>query len=147
MSRNNYIYQCWYDMIRRCNNPNNKHYKDYGERGIKVCQEWLVLENFKQDMGERPTQKHSLDRIDNNKGYFKENCRWATPAEQVCNRRPKSNDGFIGITWHKKARKWQAYLTKSHHGTCKYIGLFDSKEKAVEAIRRTNETQEIHKRT
>jgi hypothetical protein len=82
-------YISWRSMIERCTDPSQKHYKLYGGAGIKVCDRWLDIKNFMEDMGKKPTPKHTLDRKDSTKGYFPENCRWATPAEQARNR--KSN--------------------------------------------------------
>lgn len=79
-------YKIWSSMKERCHNPNNKHYNDYGGRGIKVCDRWLKFENFLADMGDRPNGL-SLDRIDNDMGYSKDNCRWATMMEQGGNKR------------------------------------------------------------
>lgn len=81
-------YQAWIGMRVRCNNPKARNFHDYGGRGITVCDKWNAsFEAFRDDMGLRPSPDHSLDRIDNSKGYFPNNCRWATPSEQQSNRR------------------------------------------------------------
>jgi len=74
-------------MLDRCTNPSNQDYRNYGNRGIIVCEEWKSFEYFFKDMGEVSTAKHTLDRIDNNKGYCKLNCRWATQTQQNRNSR------------------------------------------------------------
>jgi len=75
-------------MKKRCYNKNCKAYKNYGGRGITICDCWLEsFENFYRDMGPRPTNKHQIERINNNDGYYKENCKWATPKEESRNKR------------------------------------------------------------
>jgi hypothetical protein len=86
-------YISWQGMHARCKNSNNPGFKNYGGRGIKVCERWEnSFLNFLQDMGPKPSKDHSLDRIDNNGNYEPSNCRWATQYEQGNNRR---NNIFI----------------------------------------------------
>jgi hypothetical protein len=88
--KNTSIWIIWMGMLARCNNPKNKAYKNYGGRGIKVCKEWHTFVSFYADMGDRPANLQ-LDRIDNDKGYFKENCRWITSKENNNNKRPREH--------------------------------------------------------
>jgi hypothetical protein len=88
----------WRTMLARCTNPKNKQYPLYGGRGITVCARWLDYANFLADMGSRP-EGMSLDRVDNNKGYAPDNCRWATRSQQQRNKsttRIYTNGEFIG---------------------------------------------------
>lgn len=78
-------YVTWTCMVERCTQPRHPSWALYGGSGITVCDRWLVYENFFADMGHNPGQ-HELDRIDNTKGYYKENCRWVTRIENMRNR-------------------------------------------------------------
>lgn len=76
----------WMGIKARCLNPKNRAFKNYGGRGITVCDKWLKFEGFFEDMGVRP-EGLQIDRIDNDKGYYKENCAWVTPTQSIRNRR------------------------------------------------------------
>lgn len=93
-------HRAWLSMKRRCENKNSDHYDKYGGRGINVCEEWgNSFESFLRDMGLRPTDQHSLDRVDVNGNYCKENCRWATKEEQANNKR---NNRIVEINGKKQ---------------------------------------------
>ncbi len=86
-------YKSWQHMIHRCFSAKSGNFKNYGGRGITVCARWMEYENFLTDMGTKPQGK-TLDRIDNNKNYGPDNCRWSTRAEQDRNRR---NSAFLTV--------------------------------------------------
>jgi hypothetical protein len=100
----------WRAMKSRCNNEKDSDFNNYGGRGITVCPEWdgeHGFENFLKDMGNRP-EGLSLERIDMNNGYCKENCKWATPLEQANNTRRNHLITFKGET--KTIAEWQRFL-------------------------------------
>lgn len=87
--RNKRVYRIWSQMKIRCSSSKHIAYSRYGGRGIKVCARWQRFENFLADMGEPPSDKHTLDRINNNKGYSPKNCKYSTRKEQ--NRNARTN--------------------------------------------------------
>jgi len=92
-------------MKGRCTNPENPKFETYGARGISVCDRWLnSFQNFLDDMGKKPTSRHTIERIDNNGNYTKENCRWATNKEQANNRR--SNRILIFNGQRRNMKQW-----------------------------------------
>jgi hypothetical protein len=111
--KNHPLFATYNGMKARCYIKTNTKYKNYGARGIKMCKRWLGLYgfwNFVEDMGEKPTPQHSLDRINNNKGYNKSNCRWATAHQQSENRR-NVEIGYVGVQYLERDNKWRAVLT------------------------------------
>jgi hypothetical protein len=99
-------YYTWCAIHQRCGNPNNRVYSFYGGRGIQVCERWADFRNFIADMGPRPAEKNSIDRIDPNGHYEPGNCRWATPKEQGEHRRVNKRTRMIeygGQTMHINA--------------------------------------------
>jgi hypothetical protein len=125
----------WQHMRQRCNNPHNHAYADYGGRGIKVCPEWdASFEAFYRDMGPRPSPDHTLDRIDNERGYSPDNCRWATWKEQQNNRRGNRYLEFHGET--KTCAEWSKEAGISPATLCKRLKRGWPVEKAlIQAVR------------
>lgn len=123
------LYGIYCNVIERCYNKNNGRYKDYGGRGIKMSKSWRHGKGgkpgfsiFLSDMGEPPSDKHTLDRIDNSKGYNKYNCRWVTYTEQANNKRNNRYFTFRGETltasgWSRKVNlPSQAILGRMDYG-------------------------------
>jgi len=97
------IHNLWWGMVQRCTDKSRPAYRGYGGRGITVCERWMTFENFYEDMGDKPAGK-SLDRIDNDLGYSKDNCRWATQKEQTNNMRANRHFTIQGET--KTLSQW-----------------------------------------
>lgn len=115
------IYSVWTGMKSRCYYEKNENYINYGARGIKVCERWKSsFVNFYEDMGDKPSAKHQLDRIDNDGDYDPSNCRWVTPSENCLNRRNKENKtGFKNI----KVTPYGAYRARIVREGCERISL------------------------
>jgi len=123
----------WDGVMSRCYNPSAKDYANYGKRGINTCERWRVMNNFIDDILSLigpPSPGMSIDRIDNNGGYYPGNVRWATSSEQVINQRAKkSRSGAKGVSWEDTGtKKWKAQVVRQ--GRYYYLGLFDTVEEA-----------------
>lgn len=135
-------YNCWRSIKQRCLNPNSQNAAYYIERGITMCDEWRdSFEQFYKDMGPAPAKDYSLDRIDNDLGYFKENCRWVKDETgiQAINQRAKSNNtsGVTGVSWDKTHSLWVAYIQINRKFN--RLGYFKNKEDAVAARKAAEE--------
>lgn len=112
MSKTNF-YKVWNNILERCFNKKNKEYKNYGARGIKVCERWLKFENFRDDMYFSYKKGFMIERIDNNREYSKKNCRWATQLEQANN---KTNNHFLKFKGIKKTiAEWSRELNINYN--------------------------------
>lgn len=131
------LYRKWKDMKKRCYNPNVKDYKDYGGRGIVVCEEWK--NNFKAYFDYISSLENamqpglSIDRIRNNEGYKPGNLRWADQHIQSTNRRvmPNNTSGCTGVCYHSRDDKWSAYITI--HGERIWLGYHKTSWNAYDA--------------
>ena len=127
-------YQAWENMYTRCTNPKHASYKNYGGRGIKICDRWRnSFENFYEDMGKKPSNRYSLDRIDNDGDYEPGNCRWATFKTQIDNRRELSNgrSGVRGVSISNN--QYYAWIHKPNTRILKGLGYYDDLEEAISA--------------
>ena len=136
--RSHPLYTVHICMIHRCTNKDRKQYKDYGGRGIKVCDEWLNKENGLRNFikwAESNGYKKGLeiDRENNDGNYDPSNCRFVTRRENVLNRRIPLNNksGYAGVNWHKTKLKWGSSITV--RGVQNHLGYHSTKEEALKA--------------
>lgn len=132
---NKRFYRIWSDMKSRCDNPKQTSYHHYGGRGIKYCKKWIDFCNFQEEMSEGYRENLTLDRIDPNGDYTRENCRWTDRSTQSYNRRKGCNNssGKVGVNFEKHVRKWKASITvnKVYH----FLGFFEDLGDAIKARR------------
>ncbi len=131
---NHPLYRLWGHVKERCDNPKSKSYYRYGGRGIVVCNEWINNPKLFIEWSLENGYKKGLeiDRIDNDKGYSPENCRFVTREINNLNRGLNRNNtsGFVGVSWHKVKKRWLAhimYLRKKYN-----LGYFKTKKEALE---------------
>ena len=124
-------------MVNRCYNEKKPNYKDYGERGIKVCDRWLDINNFIEDMYPDYKEGLTLDRIDVNGIYEPDNCRWATLNIQMQNTREiyrTNTSGYRGVSWSKRDNKWVGQIKVENKLI--YLGSFKTSIEAGKAYER-----------
>jgi len=131
--RQHRFYSTWCGMKQRCYNKKSKSYSNYGGRGIGVCDEWLDAENFIKWAEETHIEGYTLDRIDNDKGYSPENCRWADATTQNTNQRKskRNTSGFVGVYWQEHKKSWRVRLSINKKRIS--LGSYKSIEDAVKA--------------
>jgi hypothetical protein len=125
-------------MFQRCTNEKSPDYKDYGGRGITVCERWKAFENFLEDMGERPSIKLTLERADNNGHYEPNNCRWATIFEQRSNHRGNVFVEHNGV--RQTVAQWARQAGITHAGMRQRLKLWP-KGRALSEYRSDSQTR------
>jgi hypothetical protein len=130
MSRSK-IYDIYHGIKKRCIDKKDAGYKRYGATGITICERWAEsFENFYKDMGPRPSEKHSVDRMDCKGNYEPSNCRWATPQQQARNRRTSNASGVCGVSFDKRSKKWIATIKEDKETRIK-LGTFEDMFDAI----------------
>lgn len=130
------IFNRWRAIKRRTSKPSATGYKNYGGRGIKMCKEWMEsFEKFYEYIGDPPTEKHTVERIDNNKGYEPGNIRWASYLEQSRNKRvfnKRNKNGFVGV-YKTRNTYWSMIVI---NGKKNYLGSYKTAKQASDAYQK-----------
>lgn len=137
------LYNIWYQMIRRCTYPRHPEFNRYGKRGVKVCEQWIKSwTKFAEDMGPKPHENYSLDRIDVDGDYTPLNCRWADKTVQSINQRTRRDNkiGIKGVYYDKTRNKYTAEIKLN--GEHIHLGRFSVLEEAIAA--RKNAEMKYH---
>ncbi len=139
------LFRVWLGMLSRCRNPNDASYKNYGGRGIKFDPRWLDFRVFYEEVGQSYISGYTIDRIDNDAGYFADNCRWVPLSAQSANRRKgalwelkdepisTNTSGVRGVVQDKKSGRWVAHM--SVNGRQFHLGSFETIEEAAVCYR------------
>ena len=131
------LYQKWEDMKQRCYNKNSVEYKNYGRRGVIVCDKWVndpwSYIHYIESLPNAYKKGLEIDRIKNNEIYKPGNLRWTTSHVQKCNRRIQHNNttGYIGIYWHKATEKWMSRITINKKII--HLGMYTNIKRAIDA--------------
>jgi hypothetical protein len=121
------LYRIWHDMISRCKYPKHNAYSRYGGKGIRVCLQWqnfIPFMNWALSNGYKDNL--TIDRINRDKGYSPENCRWSTRSEQELNKKKTGKEGVLFIFG-----KWRSVVKRN--GATKHLGMFNTQEEAINA--------------
>jgi hypothetical protein len=139
------VYDCWKSIVVRCRTKKGERYERYGSKGISVCAEWKNdFHQFLMDMGYKPTPKHTLYRIDSEKGYSKDNCRWGTTKEQANN---KSNNVYL--THNERCQtvsEWSVELGVPYGTIYSYVTKKIDKDKIIDLILQRIEKKQKNKK-
>jgi hypothetical protein len=129
------LYKIWTDMKKRCDNPNHKMFKYYGEAGITYQYSWVKFEHFRDwAINNGYTNELEIDRKDNSVGYSEDNCRWTTRSIQMQNTRrinSTNKSGYRGVNWNKARKRWIAQISVNNKKI--HIGHFDTALEAGKA--------------
>lgn len=131
---NHRLYGTWKMMIDRCTNEKNDRYNDYGGRGVIVCDRWLDVANFIEDMYPSYIEGLTIDRINNDLGYSKDNCRWASKTTQNRNTRKLkkiNTSGYRGVSFHNNSNMWRSRIRVNYKHV--HLGYFKTALEAAKA--------------